>query len=244
VHERLLRRRGGFPLIDPGVFRHRGAVGGLLVSVMFFAGNGYTLVLTMYLQAGLGYSPLRTAMSMVPFAVGLAIGSFFAPRLMVLGRRLVIYGALTMAAGMAMILAATRAGGTALDPWQLMPGLMVAGLGMSMVAGTLIVIVLAKVPPEYSGSASSLVNTSIQIGIAAGVALVGTVYFGQLDAGVLPVRAASVGLSAVVALYVLSAGAALVLPNGRVGQLEDLAPPPPPVSILTRLTPAPRSAEE
>jgi hypothetical protein len=48
-------------------------------------------------------------------------------------------------------------------PWDLLPGLVIAGLGLSMVAGTLITIVLATVPTGHSGAASFLVNTSIQV---------------------------------------------------------------------------------
>lgn len=220
-YERGVARRGAVPLIDPDLFRLRGAVGGLLVAAVFFCGTAYTLVLTVHLQTGLGYSPLHTALSTVPFTVGVGAGSGLGPRLMVLGRRLVAAGSLVMAAGMALVLAAIGRYGHGLRSWQLAPGLAVAGFGMAMVAGTLVTIVLAKVPPRHSGPASSLVNTTIQVGVAAGVALVGTVYFGQLDGGRSPVRSAEVGLWLVVGLYVLSAAAAFALPAGRVEPTDE-----------------------
>jgi EmrB/QacA subfamily drug resistance transporter len=215
-YERGVVRRDGTPLIDPGLFRHRGAVGGLLVAVVFFAGTGYTLVLTVHLQSGVGYSPLHTALSMIPFTVGVGLGSGIAPQLMMHGRKLVIAGSLVMAAGMGLVLGAVQRYGTGLHSWQLIPCLVIAGFGMAMVAGTLVNIVLAKVPTQHSGAASSLVNTAIQVGVAAGVALVGTVYFGQLDGGHSAVHSGVVGLLVVVGLYVLSAVVALVLPGGRV----------------------------
>ena len=46
--------------------------------------------------------------------------------------------------------------------------MVIAGLGMAMVAGTLMTIVLAKIPAQYSGAASSLINTTIQVGVAGG----------------------------------------------------------------------------
>jgi MFS family permease len=125
-----------------------------------------------------------------------------------------------MAIGMAVVLLTVDRYGTGLHSWQLIPGLVISGFGMAMVAGTLVTIVLAKVPREHSGPASSLVNTTIQVGVAAGVALVGTVYFGQLDNGRSPVRSAEVGLWVVVGLYVMSAAAAFVLPAGRVEPTE------------------------
>jgi predicted MFS family arabinose efflux permease len=92
---------------------------------------------------------------------------------------------------------------------------------MAMVAGTLMTIVLAKVPTQYSGAASSLINTTIQVGVAAGVALVGTIYFGQLESSHQAVPWARVGLLAVIGLYVLAALLALILPPGRVTVVED-----------------------
>jgi len=224
-YERWVARRGGSPLIDPALLAHRGAVGGLLVAVLFFAGTAYALVLTVHLQAGAGYSPLRTAVSMIPFTAGVGIGSGIAPRLMPIGRKVVIAGCLVMAVGMALVLTAVRRYGADLDPWQLIPGMVVAGFGMAMVAGTLMTIVLAKVPARHSGAASSLINTSIQVGVAVGVALVGTVYFGQLDAGSSAVDAATAGISLVIGLYLAAATLALVLPAGRVGATRDQSYP-------------------
>ncbi|MFC4031645.1 MFS transporter [Streptomyces polygonati] len=222
-YEQSMVRRGETPLIDPELFKFRGAVGGLLVAVIFFGGTAYTLVLTVHLQTGIGYSPLHTALSMIPFTVGVGAGSGFAPQLMVLGRRLVMAGSLVMAAGMAVVLATLDRYGTALHSWQLIPGLVISGVGMAMVAGTLVNIVLAKVPRKHSGPASSLVNTTIQVGVAAGVALIGTVYFGQLDQHRTPVHSAETAMWVVVGLYVLSAAAAFVLPGGRVEATEDVA---------------------
>jgi EmrB/QacA subfamily drug resistance transporter len=222
-YERAVAARGQLPLIDPALLRHRGALGGLLVSVLFFAGTAYTLVLTVHLQTGAGYSPLRTAVTMIPFTVGVGVGSAIAPRLMPMGRRIVIAGALIMAAGMGLILIAVHRYGLGLHPWQLLPGMVIAGLGMAMVAGTLMTIVLATIPRPYAGAASSLINTTIQVGVAAGVALVGTVYFGQLDGGHHAVPSATAGLLVVIGLYVLAALLALILPPGRVTVIEDSA---------------------
>ena len=55
-YERALAARGQTPLVAPALLRHRGALGGLLVSVLFFAGTAYTLVLTVHLQTGAGYT--------------------------------------------------------------------------------------------------------------------------------------------------------------------------------------------
>jgi MFS family permease len=149
---------------------------------------------------------------MIAFTLGVGAGSAVAPRLMPLGRRIVTAGALVMAAGMGLILAAIRHYGSGLHPWHLVPGMIIAGLGMAMVAGTLINIVLATIPTRYSGAASSMINTTIQVGAASGVALVGTVYFGQLGDHQ-PVQAATGGMATVIGLYLLAALLGLVLPR-------------------------------
>jgi MFS family permease len=141
-YERRVSRRGHSPLIDPELFRYRGAIGGLLVAWAFFAGTAFTFVLSVHLQSGIGFSPLRTALTLIPFTVGVGAGSGIAPRLMPRGRTVVIIGSLTMATGMALVTVAVGHYGVHLHPWQLIPGLVISGFGMAMVAGTLIAIVL------------------------------------------------------------------------------------------------------
>ncbi|AKG45311.1 major facilitator superfamily permease [Streptomyces xiamenensis] len=177
--------------------------------------------MTVHLQVGEGYTPLRTGLTMVAFTVGVGIGSGFAPGLMPLGRRGVLLGCSFMAAGMVPITATVDRYAGTLEPWHPVPGMVVSGLGMAMMAGTLVNIVLAKVPRSASGSASSLVNTAIQVGVATGIAIVATVYFSALDGGDPPADAAVTGLWSVVALYALAGLSAFVLPPGRVEPAGD-----------------------
>ncbi|MGW0979833.1 MFS transporter [Streptomyces xiamenensis] len=172
--------------------------------------------MTVHLQVGEGYTPLRTGLTMVAFTVGVGIGSGFAPGLMPLGRRVVLLGCSFMAAGMVLITATVDRYAGTLEPWHPVPGMVVSGLGMAMMAGTLVNIVLAKVPRSASGSASSLVNTAIQVGVATGIAIVATVYFSALDSGDPPADAAVTGLWSVVAGL-----SAFVLPPGRVEPAGD-----------------------
>jgi hypothetical protein len=50
--ERRKTRRDGSPLVELDLFRHQGVVGGLLTALVFFAGAGYSFVITLYLQDG------------------------------------------------------------------------------------------------------------------------------------------------------------------------------------------------
>ncbi|MFJ8980659.1 MFS transporter [Streptomyces sp. NPDC102282] len=219
-YERRVADRGESPIIDPDLLRHRGSVGGLLVAVLFFCGTAYQVVLTIHLQTSEGYSPLRTAVALTTFTVGVGIGSAFAPRLMPLGRRVVLMGCAVIAVGTGIVAWTVDRYAGSLEWWHLVPGMIVSGVGLAMVAGTLLTIVLATMPKSASGAASSLVNTAIQVGVATGVAVVGTVYFTLLEDGHHPVGSAVAGLLTVVGLYVLAGLVALVLPPGRVDMSE------------------------
>ncbi|MEU8674460.1 MFS transporter [Streptomyces sp. NPDC048560] len=222
-YERRVADRGESPIIDPDLLRHRSSLGGLLVAVLFFCGMAYQVVLTVHLQTAEGYSPLRTAVALATFTVGVGIGSAFAPQLMPLGRRVVLMGCTVIAVGMGIVAWTVNRYSGSLEWWHMVPGMVISGIGLAMVAGTLLTIVLAKMPRSASGAASSLINTAIQLGAATGVAIVGTVYFTLLEDRHSPVDSAVTGLLTVVGLYVMAGLLAFVLPPGRVdvSELED-----------------------
>jgi EmrB/QacA subfamily drug resistance transporter len=223
-HQRRRERRGGSPLVSLGLFRQGAFVGGALAGLVFFSGvAGFFLVLTITLQSGLGFSPLHMGLTAIPWSIGIAAAAGasvqLAPRL---GRRLTVTGALAMAAGMGAVLFAVDRGGAELSSWGLAPGFLVAGLGMGMVAPTLIDVTLAGVRGHDAGSASGLVNTSLQLGGAIGVAVIGVVFFGLLPEGPTLAADPAAGFSSAlrdvlwfeVGIYLVSAAAMMLLPKG------------------------------
>ena len=113
AYERRTTGRSGAPLVDLGLFRYRSMVGGLLVGLVFFAAaTGHAFVLTLYLQEGLGFTPLATAVAFLAFPVGVAVGSGAATQLVPrLGRRMVTGGGVVMALGFVLLIAACTAMG-------------------------------------------------------------------------------------------------------------------------------------
>ncbi|GAA1702219.1 MFS transporter [Nonomuraea bangladeshensis] len=221
--ERTAVGRGADPLINPALFRSRAVSGGLAVAVFFFCGPAYGFVMTIFLQDFAGWTPLRTALTLLAFAVGVVFGSGAATRLApMLGRRVVIAGPLVMAAGIGMVAGAVRLGGTEVGQWQLVPGLFVAGLGMAAVATTLITVVLAHVRDDDAGAASGVINTTIQLGTALGIAVIGAVFFSLLDAGP-PADATVAALLCVAALLLVSAALGFLLPPRRITDLPGAA---------------------
>ena len=72
--ERRVARRGGAPLLDVALLRRTpGYANGLAVGALYFTGfTGIFLVLSVYLQEGMSFSPLAAGLLLTPFAVGSA----------------------------------------------------------------------------------------------------------------------------------------------------------------------------
>src|SRR5499427_694728 len=109
-YERLKARRDGSPLVPPRLFGERGFSAGMAIAVTFFMGiASFGLVLTLFLQLGLGFSPLHAGLTFLPFSVGVLISSGAAARLAPrFGRGVTMAGALIMAASMAGVIATTH----------------------------------------------------------------------------------------------------------------------------------------
>ncbi len=182
-YEVAKQRAGGDPLVVPALFRKRGFSGGLVTGLVFFSGiAGFSLVFSLYVQIGLGYSPLDAGLAGLPWSIGTVIGFGIAVGLVRrLGRLLVHIGTAIMAGGVVGLLVTLEpaegvSGGVTL--WTLAPALIVTGVGMGMVMSPFFDIVLAGVEPEETGSASGALTAVQQLGGAFGVALLGTVFFG------------------------------------------------------------------
>ncbi|HEX9358498.1 MAG TPA: MFS transporter, partial [Streptosporangiaceae bacterium] len=181
-YERVKGRRDGSPLVPLSLFADRAFSAGMGVAVTFFLGiASFGLVLTLFLQLGLGFSPLHAGLTFLPFSAGVLVSSAAAARLAPrFGRGVTMAGALVIAAGMAVLIATVHHYGVAVTTGDLVPGLVAAGLGLGAVIAPLADIVLAGVPHRDAGSASGVFNTGLQVGNSIGIALIGVVFFGML----------------------------------------------------------------
>jgi hypothetical protein len=180
---RHLARRvtaGADPLVTPSVFTHRGYSGGLLVLTLFFAGMiGSSLALTLFLQIGQGYSAIHAGLTFIPLSLGVAIaaplsGGLLMPRI---GGRIPIQaGGVVSLAGYGVVIATVH-GATHITSWDILPGLLLVGLGMGLFIAPLFDTILAAVTDAETGSASGVLNALQQLAGAIGVAVLGTVFF-------------------------------------------------------------------
>jgi EmrB/QacA subfamily drug resistance transporter len=214
-YEQVKSRRDSSPLVPMRLFRDRGFSAGMAIAVTFFLGiASYGLVLTLFLQLGLGFTALHAGLTFLPFSLGVLLASAAAARLAPrFGRGVTMAGALIIAAGMASVIAATNHYGAAVTTWELVPGLVAAGLGLGAVIAPLADIVLARVPRADAGSASGVFNTGLQLGNSIGIAVIGVIFFGMLGSQSGPAASS-------VAPALRSGIVATGLPAASTGQIE------------------------
>ncbi|MEU1373368.1 MFS transporter [Streptomyces triculaminicus] len=174
------------PLIQPSLLKNRGFTSGLVLGVVFFAAvAGLLYVLSLFLQNGLGYSPMRAALvGVAPIAAGIVIASIACFRLIArLGRNLIVVGLLVTLAGTGLLLAAVHTHGTSVGAGWIVPAALVVGLGMGTCFGTVYDVTIGDIDPAEAGSASGSLSAVQQLANALGAAVVTTAYFDTLGSG-------------------------------------------------------------
>ena len=175
--EHRLARLQHSPLLDVRLLRSLpGYVNGLTVGTLYFTGfTGLVLVISVYTQEGLGYTPLQAGLLIMPFAVGSAVAAPVAGRFVTtIGRPLTVWSLAVMMTGtlLFLLLAPGR------DPmwvWAA-PTLLLTGLGAGAVVSPNITLTLAEVPPRMGGAAGGALQTGQRIGASIGAAVLMTVY--------------------------------------------------------------------
>jgi EmrB/QacA subfamily drug resistance transporter len=206
------QRIAAAPLIKPSLLRNRGFTAGLIVGLVLFAAiGGMIYAVSLYLQRGLDYSPLRAAVvGFAPVAAGLVIASVASMNLVTrLGRKLSLAGIIVTVAGVGWLLVLVA--GSTPTAWSLAPAMAVIGLGMGAAFATIYDIAIGDIDPAEAGSASGSLSSVQQLANAIGPAIITTIYFGALRGG--QAHAMAVSLGAVIGIGVLSALAVPLLPR-------------------------------
>jgi MFS family permease len=201
------------PLIKPSLLRNRGFTAGLIVGLVFFAAiGGMIYAVSLYLQRGLDYSPLRAAVvGFAPVAVGLVIASVASMNLIArLGRKLSLAGIVVTVAGVGWLLSLVVAD-AAPTAAALAPAMTVIGLGMGATFATIYDIAIGDIDPAEAGSASGSLSSIQQLANSIGPAIITTIYFDALSGG--QAHAMAVSLAAVIGIGVVSGLAVPLLPR-------------------------------
>ncbi|GGQ06447.1 EmrB/QacA subfamily drug resistance transporter [Actinomadura coerulea] len=208
LHQLRRTRRGRVPLLKLSVFANRAYGSGVLFVVVFFGAiAGFSLATGLFLQLGLGYTPLAASLAMSSWAVGAFAGSAFSGMTMArLGRRILHLGLVLMVAGLAALYAVFEAAGTGVGGWHLAAPLLLFGAGMGMIFVPLFDVIVAGIADHEVGSGSAALESVQQLGASLGVAVLGTVFFGAIGAPAAGRFAAPAALEAAKQVTALTAG--------------------------------------
>lgn len=154
-------------------------VAGLLLSAAAFAHLTYTSI---WLQSVLGMSPIKAGLAVSPLALTSFVVAGFGGRLLgklapqwPIGIGLALIGAGTLT------LVAEVGGGSTSS--ALIPGLLIAGVGVGTTVPVLTSAAMSAVPHDRAGMAGGALNTFRQLGYALGIAVLGTFFAKQAVAG-------------------------------------------------------------
>jgi EmrB/QacA subfamily drug resistance transporter len=166
-------RHSNHPMLPMHFFGNRRySVAIVSLALVLFALLGMFFIVTQYLQFCLGYSPLKTGLGIAPIAVVLLIS---APLSAVaagrVGTKPVVAGGLFLIAVGLGLLSRTTVHDTYPDafPWFVLMGL---GVGLTMAPST--ESIMGSLPKEEAGVGSASSDTSMQVGGALGVGVLGT----------------------------------------------------------------------
>lgn len=169
------------PMFDFGAFRVRRFSGAILGSSgMNFSFWPFVTYLPIYLQAVLGYDAIMAGMTVLAYTLPTIVVPPLAERLLLSrGPRLVIpLGLFTIGAGFMLLMLVTTSGHAS---WMtLLPGCVLAGIGLGLTNTPVTNTATAALPPERGGMASGMDMSARMISLSVNIALMGFI----LSAGV------------------------------------------------------------
>jgi EmrB/QacA subfamily drug resistance transporter len=185
--ERRLTDAEASPLLDLRLFKQPSFTIGVAFILLYFGGStGLPLVLTLYLQQGIGFEPVQAALAVTALAVGSAISAPIAGRLVSrIGRPLVVGGVTLFiigAVGVTFVISSaphlTNSGTIIL---HLALPLFLIGVATGAVITPNQALSLADVDRSIAGSAGGVLQTSQRVGAAIGQAVIGTIFFAAVS---------------------------------------------------------------
>jgi MFS family permease len=213
-----IEQRSAAPLVRLGILRTGSLVrANFGMAALFGAYVGFQFIITLYLQAMNGWSPVETALAFLPAGLLVALGS---PRIGPLvdrfgTPRLFAVGAFASLAGYALVLRVDAVPNYAA---VLLPTMLLLGIGFMLLFPALNIQATSGVADHEQGVASGLVQSSFQIGGAVGLAIVAAVVTAQAGASTDPGVLVDAYRTAIVVTVVIAALGLLVALSGLVGE--------------------------
>ncbi|MHB1504506.1 MAG: MFS transporter [Acidimicrobiales bacterium] len=162
------------PMFQMSFFKDaRFSAANVSITLVFFSLFGALFILTQYLQSVLGYSPLAAGVRTAPVALMIGLGApLSTAAVRKVGTKVVVAGGLlAVAGGLAILTQVTVSSGYL----PVLAGLLVLGLGMGAAMAPATDSIMGSLPKEQAGVGSAMNGTTIQVGGALGVAVLGSI---------------------------------------------------------------------
>ncbi|KAA8888966.1 MFS transporter [Nocardia colli] len=168
-------RRNPTPLLDVSLFGNpRFAVASGAIATAFFGLVGLVFMIMFFFQIVRGYGTVRTGVATLPFAICVAV---FSPVALVLTRR--IGNKIVVASGLACMcggfLIATVISVDAPYFGPVVLAMSIVAIGLALTTGPATDALISTVPPDKAGVGSAVNDTTREVGVALGVAVMGSV---------------------------------------------------------------------
>jgi EmrB/QacA subfamily drug resistance transporter len=164
------------PLIPLRIFRSRNVSGSNIIQALTVAGMfGMFFLGALYLQRVLGYDALQTGLAFLPTTLVMGTLSVrYSERLVMRfgARTTLLPGLVLIAAGLALFVRVPVEGNYWID---VLPSMILVGTGVGTAFPALAALAMSGATPSDAGLASGLVNTTVQVGAAVGLAVLATV---------------------------------------------------------------------
>jgi EmrB/QacA subfamily drug resistance transporter len=170
----LLEHYQRLPMLELGLFRNKGFSGAnsvmLLIGLAMF---GVFFYVSIYVQRVIGFSPIEAGASFLPWTVLIILlappagrlSDRIGPRPFVVGGMLIVTGSLLVFANL----------GENETFWDLLPGMLLGGVGMAAAMAPVTAAAMHSVRPDKAGVGSAVLNSMRQVGGSLGIAIMGAI---------------------------------------------------------------------
>jgi EmrB/QacA subfamily drug resistance transporter len=181
----VLELRQRLPMLDLNLFRNSTFAGAntvmMLVALAMF---GVFFFVSLFVQNILGYSATEAGATFLPMTVLVILVAPAAGKMSDrVGSRWLMGGGMVSVAISLLVFSRLDAGS---DFWDLLPGLLVGGLGMGLAMTPTTSAAMGSVPIDKAGVGSAVLNSMRQVGGALGIAVMGAIVTSHVDLSARP----------------------------------------------------------
>jgi len=176
----LLERHQRLPMLDLSLFRNSTfAAANAVMLLVGFAMFGTFFFVSIYMQSVLDYSPVQAGAIFLPMTCLIILVAPAAGRLSdrVGPRALMVPGLALITVSLVLFSLLDQSS----NFWDVLPALVVGGLGMAMAMAPTTSAAMGSVPIDKAGVGSAVINSMRQVGGAVGLALIGAIMATRFD---------------------------------------------------------------